>query len=296
MKRNHAVDSKRAIFLSTFDRVELLENCIKSVITAKDRDKYIFFIIQQGSNIKTTEVIGRYIDQIDHIYKVQDEYKTPLQNINYNRVKGYEIAFDELKCEYAIAIEDDTQIASDTLVFVDTMMAKFSHERNFGCVNLLSLGKSNEDIEGYSLFRSPLIGQGSAISLKLWATFVRNDIKMRIDTEPFDGAVEDLVKCKFSIFPNRSRILDQGWEGTHSTSKNDPYFDSIAQSWIGNVPTRGTYHHIQRDLNLRMDWVPYKKSKNMYYLVRKIVLDLNRTNYGNFLIGNIRALFRLPTI
>jgi glycosyltransferase involved in cell wall biosynthesis len=296
MDKNSAVNSRRAIFLATYNRVELLDNCLKSIISAIDREKYVFFLIQQGSNENTSEVIKKYRSQIDFIFKVDGKDKTPLQNINYNRVKGYEIAFNELNCEYAIAVEDDTQISKDALVFVDRMMAKFSSHYNFGCVNLLSLGKASEDTQGFSIYRSPLIGQGSAISAELWREFIRNGVRRRIESEPFDGAVEDLVKSKFSIFPNRSRILDRGWEGTHSTDRSDPYFISNEQSWIGDETTDDNYQHIQRFLNLRNDWVPYKQKENLYYLVRKKILDLNRTTYGNFLIRRIRKLLNLASI
>lgn len=286
----------RAIFLSTFTRSTLLEECIKSILSATDRERYIFFVIQQGGNEETSRIIEKYRDQIDYVFFSQVKYESAIKNINYNRVKGYEIAFGKLNCEYAVAVEDDVEISRDALVFVDQMMNKFARHRNFGCVNLLSLGNPNELEEGFSIYRSPLIGQGSAINSKLWGAFIRNGVKGRIDFEPFDGAVEDLVKCKFSIFPNRSRILDKGWEGTHSTNENDTYFVLNKQSWVSSPQFIDTYKHIQRDLNLRSDWVSYKRRKNVYYLLRKLALDLNRTKCGNILVRESRKILKLPSI
>lgn len=287
---------KRAIFLSTFTRSTLLEECIKSILSAKDREKYLFFLIQQGRNEDTSRIIAKYRNQIDYVFFSEGEYDSAIKNINYNRVKGYQIAFGTLNCDYAVAVEDDVEISRDALVFVDQMMVKFARHRNFGCVNLLSLGNPNELEEEFSIYRSPLIGQGSAINSRLWGAFIKNGVMGRIDTEPFDGAVEDLVKCKFSIFPNRSRILDKGWEGTHSTSENDSYFVLNKQSWMSSPQFVDGYKHIQRDLNLRRDWVSYKRRKNLYYLLRKVALDLNRTKYGNILVRELRKILKLPSI
>lgn len=287
---------KRAIFLSTFTRSTLLEECIKSILSAQDRERYIFFLIQQGRNEENSRIIEKYLSQIDYVFSFEGKYESAIKNINYNRVKGYQIAFGRLNCDYAVAVEDDVEISRDALVFVDEMMAKFARHRNFGCVNLLSLGNPNELEEGFSIYRSPLIGQGSAINTKLWGAFIKNGVMGRIDSEPFDGAVEDLVKCKFSIFPNRSRILDKGWEGTHSTNENDSYFVLNKQSWVSSPQVVHGYKHIQCDLNLRKDWVSYKRRNNMYYLLRKVVLDLNRTKYGNILVRELRKFLKLPSI
>jgi len=287
---------KRAIFLATYNRTDLLENCIKSIIVADGREDYIFFIIQQDNNFETTKVIEKYKSDIDHWFKINGESRTTIHNINFNRVRGYEIAFSEFSCEYAVAIEDDTQISKDALKFVNKMMEKYSMDTKFGCVNLLSLGHHGENPQAYSIYRSPLVGQGSAISSQIWRDFGRRKLLSRIETEPFDGAIEDFMKCKFSIFPNRSRILDEGWEGTHPSNARDPYFEANRLSWMGSVVTQGTYSHIQRNLNLRTDWVAYNKSADFYYSLRRQILDLNRTSVGNLVINQIRRIFNLSKL
>lgn len=286
----------RAIFLATHSRVALLEDSIKSVLGADMRSDFYFFIIHQGENAQTSEVLDYFRTEIDEIIKVKGVPNNPLLNINLNRISGYEYAFDKLECTYAVAIEDDVMVARDSLVFIDEMIQLNSRHNRLGCVNLISLGSESNSLGGYSKYRSALVGQGSAITRKSWEKIKKKRIEKRIISEPFDGAIEDLMKCKLSIFPNRSRILDRGWDGTHPSSQEDLYFKNNRRSWIGEISYKGKYKYFQEDLGLRSDWKKYRRSDDFYYLVRKYVLELNRTKIGNKVIGLARVICGLQPI
>lgn len=296
MEKVDLVRYKKAIFLATFNRTDLLQRCLESIINAKGIENYFFFVIQQDNNAKTAAVLESFKSRINEVMAVKSTFNDPIRNINANRVLGYKHAFEKLGCEYVVAIEDDTLISPDALVFVDQMYEQHAGDDSLGCINLISLGSSDESLCAFSYFRSPLVGQGSAIDLRMWQELKLDQLQNRFIDEPFDGAIEDLMKCKKNIFPNRSRILDQGWVGTHSSSKNDPYFTKMQESWVKNKEECKLFEHVQRELGLREDWIEYKRNQDLYFYFRKRILDLNRTSIGNILINSLRLIMQKPKI
>lgn len=281
---------RKSIFLATFTRDELLDQCINSILNADGFREYFFFVIRQGDHCATHQVLEKYRHAIDKIILVPGIKDDPIANINHNRVTGYRYAFDVLGSDFAIAVEDDVIIAKDSLRFVETMIEKYKLDPKFGCVNLMSTGIQSDQNSSYSKFRAPLIGNGSAITQYNWRKLESQRLLNRLKREPFDGAIEDWMKCRYSIFPNRSRILDFGWSGTHSSDPNDLHFEINRKSWIGDCEVKKQYHWEQAPRNLREDWKPYKRTDNLRYTLRKIALDLNRNYIGHEVITACRKL------
>lgn len=288
--------SKKSIFLATHTRVDLLDNCLSSIKSANNFSEYNFFIIFQGNNAETEAVLKRHNEVISKIIKVPGVSIDPIANINFNRIMGYRYAFEDLNSDFAVAIEDDVEIAKDSLMFIESMVARYGHDPKFGCINLMSTGvRSNQEF-GYSKFRASLIGNGSAITKKTWEKLNSVQFNRRFELEPFDGAIEDWMKCKFCIFPNRSRILDFGWSGTHQSDPNSTHFQVNRISWIGELCVKSEYVFDQEEHILRGDWRPFKRRESAYFRLRKLALELNRSVTGHKIITAYRKIVGLSAI
>ncbi len=261
-----------AVVVTTFSRTDLLKKCLQSVLKADLREHIHLVVVLQKGNIETEKIVRSLINDIDTLIIVDGSNRSVIENINFNRALAYDYCFETLRSPWVLGIEDDTQISKDAIVFSNFIMEKYSANRSFRICNLGSKDPFSKENE-YSIFRWGILGQGSTISAETWRKIKRSKSYKYLQVSPLDGIMEHFLKTGFSVFPNRSRIRDEGWSGTHSNSNSeDDHFKAIRSSFVENPCIDEGYFLKQIESNWRFDQVCYKRSENFYYFIKNHLL------------------------
>ena len=258
-------------------RPELLENCIQSIRNAEGSGDYQKILIQQKGNPKVGEVVQRHLDYFDHVI-VTDRKLSSTLNISLNRYLAYQMCFDHLESDFAVVLEDDVEIAYDSLIYVQEVFEKNRRKRDFRGVNLGS-GIEFEDSNRftYSKVRYALQGPASMIPRATRMHFSKMGISHLLSKGIFDGAIESYIKTGFVLMPNVSRYMDFGYSGTHSNVETpSAYFSKLAKS-SAPYPAVEMKPFIEKYLaqNWRDDCVKYRRPFNVYFKIRELVIFRN---------------------
>jgi len=227
--------SHGAVLVVAFDRPDELRKCLSSIVNQTGLNCPLIVFHQIG-NKSVKEVIDEYESRIQGLVSFTRLGETPLENINLNRILGYEYCFRILKSEWVLAVEDDIELGSDAIKFVSEMFHIHKKKALFRGVNLGSYETDDRaSLEGYSRLSYGLHGQAGAIRKQTWDHFTRKNLIKKAKTVPLDAAMENFLKIGFMVTPNRSRYADNGWNGTHAPKNpNDSYFKKLRKSWVGN--------------------------------------------------------------
>lgn len=249
-----------AIFLATYSRPQELKNCLNSATNQVGSVKPIIVVLHQRGVPEVLEVINHYRNQIDYLVEIDALGKTPLENINFNRILGYEFCFDYLKLDWVLAVEEDIVISKDSFDFCRQMIERYWKSSKFRGVNLGSFEIVDENHRNtYSKLSYGLHGQASAITSKTWKGMPRARLISKSYIEGFDAQVENFLKRGFFVTSNSSRYLDFGWNGTHAAA--DPkseYYLRLNQSWVGvEFPTSSEFKLLQMKHKWRSDVMKY---------------------------------------
>jgi hypothetical protein len=135
-----------------------------------------------------------------------------------------------------LAVEDDIELGTDAIRFVSEMFQVHQKKVLFRGVNLGSFELEGQvSLEGFSRLSYGLHGQAAAISKRTWRHFSPKKLIKNARTTPLDSAMENFLKMGYMVTPNRSRYLDNGWNGTHAPKDpNDSYFKKLRKSWVGS--------------------------------------------------------------
>jgi hypothetical protein len=226
------------------------------------------------------KIVARYEKHFDLVVRVKKYYEITLGNINQNRILGTSICFDLLNSDVVLGVEEDTLIAFDALHFVNEMCEKYEFYKAFRGVNLGSF-ESNTEVNRstYSLLRFGLHGQAGALTKNTWKHFSLSFLLQDMCNMGWDSKIESYLKTGFLATPNASRLLDQGWGGTHqSTDPDSPYFANQRSSWVGTMPipirkfqNKNIIHTWRKDARI------YKNNESFIYWAKH-----NRYLYGGF--------------
>jgi hypothetical protein len=226
-----------AVLVVAFNRANELRKCLSSIIDQTGMNCPLVVFHQIG-NQSVREVIDEYESKIHKLISFTPLGETPLENINTNRILGYEYCFQILKSDWVLAVEDDIELGADAISFVSEMFQV--HQKNvlFRGVNLGSFEVENQaNLAGYSRLSYGLHGQAAAISKRTWRHFNPKKLLNKARATPLDSAMENFLKLGYMVTPNRSRYLDNGWNGTHAPKDpNDSYFTKLRKSWVGSEP------------------------------------------------------------
>ncbi len=269
-----------AILLATHSRPVELRNCLNSATGQDGSIKPTLVVLHQRGNPEVREVIEEYKSKIDYLVEMDAFGKTPLENINFNRILGYKICFDYLNFDWVLAIEEDIVIAKDSFNFCQQIIRRYWDNSKFRGVNLGSYEIVDQSLrDTYSKLSYGLHGQAGAITRKTWKKLNRSQLIGRSSIEGFDAQVENYFKRGFFITSNASRYLDFGWNGTHAApNPNNEYYLRLQQSWVNvDLPSSGDFRHLQIKHNWRRDAINYNfKSritsffKYWYYSIKKL--------------------------
>jgi hypothetical protein len=248
-----------AVLVVAFNRPNELRKCLSSIVSQTSLDCPLVVFHQIG-NESVKEVLDEYESKIHKLVSFTRLGETPLENINTNRILGYEYCFGFLKSDWVLGVEDDIELGADALKFVSEMFHLHHKKIFFRGVNLGSYEiEEQASLEGYSKLSYGLHGQAAAVSKRTWQHFSPKKLLNNAKTIPLDGAMENFLKTGYMVTPNRSRYLDNGWNGTHAPKDpNDSYFKKLRESWVGSEPFFvGTYQLQQMKHRWRSDCRPF---------------------------------------
>jgi hypothetical protein len=242
----------------------MLTNC-------KFVDQFNIVLLFHQEHPKAFEVINLYHFKHRHIISVDGLHKTPLENMNNNRLVLLKYCFENLASKYVISIEDDVLLAYDSLSFSDFIINKYAKKYFFRGINLGSMEpKNTTDNNSYGLFRYGLSGQGGVITIRMWKKIINLNLLKNLSVEGFDSMVEAYWKTGFVVAPYASRYIDIGWRGTHAPKDSSNwYYKKLRKSWLG--PSKNYIkQYIKRDRQYlwRSDCIKYNCLHNPYYFLK----------------------------
>ena len=250
-----------AILVATFARPIQLDKCLKSIFCQIENKPHPVVVLHQTGSSDVSKVLARYSDKIARKFELEPLGGSALENINLNRILGYEFCFKFLQCDWVLAIEEDVEVSSDALRFVEEMYERYHKRALFRGINLGSMEPFSEEMSNsYSLLRYGLHGQAAAISRRTWERFNVDYLVRSSKVAALDGQMELLLKSGFMVTPNNSRFVDTGWNGTHAPKdSNDPYYVRLRKSWVGSrVPSTVTYVRSEVEHSWRSDCRSFK--------------------------------------
>ena len=266
MESNPTLVHKRySVVVSCFSRAELLDTCLRSITTASDFELFNLIVVHQLGHDAISDVLEKYKEKIDFKLEVNSQIPTPLGNINWNRMASYEIAFESLKSEMALGVEEDIEISSDALSFALWAHEKYKNDKGFRGVNLGSIAM-NGDSSDYRLLRYGLHGQAGTITDKTWNSLPRGLLKNKLFSFPLDGMFESYLKTGFMVTPVRSKYIDRGWGGTHAP--NDPnhqHYANVFESFLNATSSKYRESVESPSPSWRTDCNIYQKKLNLIY-------------------------------
>jgi len=289
--------NKPVIVVFCHSRATMLDKCLDSINSANKRQHWKLVLVHQIGFNAVQNVVHKNLSKIDILVTVKPNYDFPLGNINYNRILGTSICFDQLGAKYLLSIEEDNLISKDALNFISFACEKYKDNKFFRGVNLGSIEFGNSiSKEGYSLLRSGLYGSAGVITKQTWDKIKKKGL-FRFDLnnkqKAWDSQIEFYLKTGFMVTPNRSRNLDLGAGGAFAPkSITDPYFQKIAKSWYKSRSSAEiNYRRIQIKHSWRKDVIVFKRIHNVFYMLRmyslatKFIRSVRLTNFVKKIIS-----------
>lgn len=283
--------AKPVIVVFCHSRAAMLEKCLDSINSANKRQQWKLVLVHQIGFNAVQNVVNKNLSKVDILVTVKPNFDFPLGNINYNRILGTSICFDQLGADYLLAIEEDNLISKDALSFISFAYEEYKDNKYFRGVNLGSIEFGNSiSKEGFSLLRSGLHGSAGVITKQSWDTIKKKRL-FRFDLsnkqKAWDSQIEFYLKTGFMVTPNRSRNLDLGAGGTFAPkSITDPYFQKITKSWYkSRSSAKINYRRIQIKHSWRKDVIAFNRIHNIFYklrtytLVTKFIRSISLTNF-----------------
>lgn len=258
---------KKCILICCHSRAELLRRCLISCLGSRGSDSYSLVVVRQTGNDDVKQVLASFRAHISLLIEVEGLGR-PEENIRRNRFLGYFACYQTLGAEIVLALEDDVQISTDALEFINQVYSRYMNYERFMGINLGSVEpRSPELFDSYSLLRYGLHGQASVLSKRTWEAIRKSPLMEFASPGHFDLAIEPILRQGFMVTPNNSRHLDSGAGGTHApTRTSGDYFSQIEQSWVGDSVTEELdFRHLQIPHSWRVDAVPYRAWMNAYY-------------------------------
>lgn len=249
-----------------------MQDLLLSIELALSGQTAKFVIVQQKGNDAVSALIQEFIlrHKNSHLLLTDGSAKSVSANISFNRFYGYRFCFDELDCDYVIALEDDVVISSDFFFFTRYAASQYFDDKHFRGINYGSHEKySSASVVKYQKIRFGIQGPASVITKPTWEKINSKYIQRKLETDLYDGAIEYFLKTGYMVTPECSRIIDQGVAGTHtSTNYDDPYFQLMRESFVEGVGAIGKKFVFEEKGHCwRNDSISYNPRDNWKYLL-----------------------------
>jgi hypothetical protein len=268
---------KGSIGVATFSRADDLNRCLDSIVKARNGRALPLVVLHQQGHDEVTQVIKYWRSEIQVLLEVDALGTTPLQNININAILLRNLAFQELQADWFLGIEEDVVIGGDSITFIETMMNRYWKTPGFRGVNLGSaIPRSSGSEVNYSRIRYGLHGQAGAIPKGVWAHFETSRLLKGSNQIGLDAMLERYLKTGFMCWPNLSRYVDNGWNGTHTPKdSNNEYYENLRQSFI-DLSSDIDFMYLENSVDnpWREDCFKYKKYSTPYHFIKNYALHI----------------------
>ncbi len=117
------------VFTPTYNRVELLGRCFKSMKSQTNKN-FIWMIIDDGSTDNTTEVVQKWMQNF-HGFEIQYFYKA-----NGGLHTAYNEAIKNIKTELCVCVDSDDFMPNDAVEKILNFWEKYGDENYAGIVGL----------------------------------------------------------------------------------------------------------------------------------------------------------------
>jgi hypothetical protein len=239
------------------------------------------FVLQLG-NKEVEALIHQYADPKTDIIEMDGSLRNPLQNMNLNRWTALKTAFDNYACDWVLSVEEDIEVARETLLFIEEVYARFNHDQYFRGINLGSSLDLPKLVSTYSLQRFGVHGCGTVMTKDTWNRIKRWRIERTLNDFALDGAIEGIMKTGFMVTPNVTLYLDNGWDaGTHTKGTGqEPFYVLNRKSWHTRVDNFANHFELfETVIPWREDCIPYRETDNSYFQFRAIISRLFHTKF-----------------
>ena len=159
-----------AISIITFQRSELLDLCLLSVIKAIDKNPIPIYVVAQDPQRDDEAVLAKYSQWIREIKRIPSDGRNVEELINSNRISAWEIALLENSHDFVVCLEDDVEISEDFLEFTLAVLEQNSKKADFFGINYGSYETAQEN-QTYSKLRYGIHGPASLISRRSFNQF-----------------------------------------------------------------------------------------------------------------------------
>ena len=253
--------------------------------------EYKKFIVLQLGNRDVEALVWEYEDENTEILEIDGSSRSPLQNMNFNRWTAFEKAFGEYGADWILSLEEDIEVAPETLIFVESVYKTYRNNPKFRGINLGSVLRNNELSETFSLQRFGVHGCGTVMTRSTWEKLKFWRIKDTLGRIALDGALEGFSKSGFMVTPNITMYLDNGWDsGTHTKGTGkEPHYVSNRESWqIRLMNQARTFRELPIEIPWRNDCIPYDDSQDLQFMVHAIYLRLRQTTIINLIFHYLK--------
>lgn len=275
-----------------FRRHELLSEAVRSFDLASNSNHWKKILVFQRGYEKMERKVIDLKSSFDLIVETSGERQTVLANINFNRILGMRLAFEEFKADFVLGIEEDATVSPDSLIFIESVFHQHRSRQKFMGINLGSIEtREGNDISGYSRLRYGLQGQAGGLTRRAWRSCEKLFKNFDDVNVGWDSRIEYYLKTGYMVTPNVSRMCDFGWQdGTHATSDPDDFhFKSLRENWISHALDKElVYKEIPTPHKWRKDAVLFGFSSELAArlrnvdLVRKYVVKFRKYLKGCF--------------
>lgn len=286
---------KFVVVFFAFNRPDLLRLSVESFNKAEQSSQWQRILVWQRGSVQMRSEVEMLEKFFDIIVETRGNKLTVLSNINFNRILGMRVAYEDLEADFVLGIEEDSMISNDSLVFIHHVYQKYKKYNKFMGVNLGSLeSRASNNINGYTRLRYGLQGQAGGVTKNAWKTCDKLLSSFDEDMVGWDSRIEYYLKTGFMVTPNVSRMNDLGWNtGTHAPSDPDhSHYRLLRENWLGDLTVEDkSYLEIPIVHSWRSDVIQFKLSTSItpffrrYSWIRRMALtfkNLIRKSFPDF--------------
>lgn len=274
MKRH----KRKFILVAAYNRVKSLDKLVCSLVKCAGFGEYKLVITyhEEVAEVRNYLLCNNLANLIS--IPVYGKNRNALENININRIFGYQYCFEMLEADFVIGLEDDVEVGYDTLKFSEAMINRYSNDPEFRCVNLGSRQPFDEKLKFfYGKFRYGIFGQGSCIARQQYFKEKANQLYKWNSGRGLDGMLEPYYKSGFVVMPFVSRYINDGRGGTHAPEDpNDDYYRDLESSFVGISDFElAPYSKSEFSFKWREDCIPYLVEDSKIYKFRFFKFKVN---------------------
>jgi hypothetical protein len=212
-------------------------------------DHYNIILVQQDFNNNFEKIINFFKFKKFFLFKTKypktwNVYKKMLLNGR----KGMKFAFENLKTDFCLYLEDDIIVSKDFFLYNEFILNKFRDDNYFFAVNAFSKERFQiQNINNYSKFRYG-IGKGWGINKNRWLIIKKlwsNNSFINGLSPCYDAPIENYIKKKgfYVVMPSCSRTFEFPSSGVSINEKNNAKYYNALKKSFNNSALKPKYNY-----------------------------------------------------